>query len=337
MSNESTCPLCGSAAESNPDYQTDSILRVCNTCGRYKYFSKEFNSIDKDKLASYLFYHRFSPLDNRFYLISDKETFESIRSVNSNVYQLTKEMVDAWYPKTFAEKIDRIILYLSNNSKFYGDEIKFNFDEIASLSFFRRINANDDSLTEQLNFLSDFFKENMLVDINFPPIISMNEYSLKILPAGWKRVDELQKNQTNNKHVFVSMSFSEATKETREAIRKGIIGAEMSPDFIDEIIHNHQIVPEMFRLIKDCRLLVLDITDPNYGAYYEAGYALGLGKEVIITCSREMFNKEYTTDEEKKYAKYTRPHFDIAQKQILIWDNHDDLTKKLQEWIKAVV
>ena len=49
-----------------------------------------------------------------------------------------------------------------------------------------------------------------------------------------------------------------------------------------------------------------------------------------------MFNKNYETDEEKKFERYLKPHFDIAQKQILIWNDESDLTKKLSEWIKAL-
>ena len=40
--------------------------------------------------------------------------------------------------------------------------------------------------------------------------------------------------------------------------------------------------------------------------------------------------------EEQKYARYLRPHFDIAQKQILIWKDYQDLAHKLTEWIKAL-
>jgi hypothetical protein len=29
-----------------------------------------------------------------------------------------------------------------------------------------------------------------------------------------------------------------------------------------------------------------------------------------------------------------KPHFDLAQKQILVWKDEADLTKKLTEWIK---
>jgi len=33
----------------------------------------------------------------------------------------------------------------------------------------------------------------------------------------------------------------------------------------------------------------MDVSFPNYGAYYEAGYAIGKGKQVIICCSAERF------------------------------------------------
>ena len=130
------------------------------------------------------------------------------------------------------------------------------------------------------------------------------------------------------------MAFNTETDDTRKAIKAGIEKAGYSPEFIDEIKHNRQIVPEMFRLIRESRFLILDITDPNYGAYYEAGYALGLGKEVIICCSSDVFNKDYTNVEN---AKYIKPHFDILQKQVLIWKDYEDLTNKLCEWIKAII
>ena len=131
------------------------------------------------------------------------------------------------------------------------------------------------------------------------------------------------------------MSFDHSLDPIRDAIKKGIIDAEFSPEFMDEMIHNEQIVPEMFRLIRECRFLIMDISYPNYGAYYEAGYAQGLGKEVIITCKNESKNRELS-ETEKPFEKYLRPHFDIAQKQIIYWEDEEDLSTKLTEWIRAL-
>ena len=93
----------------------------------------------------------------------------------------------------------------------------------------------------------------------------------------------------------------------------------------------------MLRLIRESRFLIMDISDPNYGAYYEAGYAEGLGKEVIISCRKSIYNKKYMSEEEKKYERYLKPHFDIAQKQTLLWEDYDDLSFQLKKWIKAII
>ena len=95
---------------------------------------------------------------------------------------------------------------------------------------------------------------------------------------------------------------------------------------IGEKEHNHQIVPEMFYEIERSKFMVVDVTLQNFGAYYEAGYAQALGKEVIVCCSKEVF------DDPKR-----KPHFDIAQKPIIIWTDLDDLKERLIRRIQATV
>ena len=71
---------------------------------------------------------------------------------------------------------------------------------------------------------------------------------------------------------------------------------------------------------------MVDITKQNYGAYYEAGYAHALGKEVIVCCSKAVFDNPNT-----------RPHFDIAQKSMILWTDEHDLLDRLVRRIKATV
>ena len=237
-----------------------------------------------------------------------------------------------WYPKSFGEKIDHILVKLDELAKYDGDYIATkSFVEILFFCSLRPVDDfnSDYNLELQIDYVSDFLENNGYV-------ICRGSYQYQLTPKALERIYALRKEQSNNKNVFVSMAFNDGTKQTREAIRNAIIKSGFSPEFIDEIIHNKQIVPEMFRLIRECKFLILEISDPNYGAYYEAGYAMGLGKEVIICCKEEIFKKEYVTEEEKKYAKYLKPHFDIVQKQILVWKDKDDLIKKLSEWIKAL-
>ncbi len=337
-----TCPICTETAEISVVSNLKEHIS-CETCGDFDFYSHteqnghiESYPDDFNKLASYLFYNNHKKSDNCliYKLIGSKYDFENAMSENSYGIHITDDIVENWYPKSFNEKINMFLVKIWEMCQFMGDAVHLTSAQLYSATFVTRFDEDSNlrnNLNEQAFYFLDYLKDNKYI----APVT--NNY-IKLLPAGLQRLDEFHKNPHNNlKDVFISMAFNEDTKETREAIRKGIIAAEYSPEFLDEIIHNKQIVPEMFRLIRECGFLILEISDPNYGAYYEAGYALGLGKEVIICCSSEVFNREYVTDAEKRYAKYLKPHFDIAQKQILLWNDYADLSNKLTEWIKAII
>lgn len=334
IENFCVCPICGTQLEHEMKDMNSTYYVDCDTCGRFAldedYYDDEITNlraeISKSQIASYLFYHKgHFPLP---FLGGDGVTALSPFRVVS-----VKEIKN-WYPQTFSGKVDVFLLGLAGRLNFIGEPIRFSYEQLCSACFVNRapggpMGTHPDVIRSQAEFF-----ESYLVDQGYTKEVA-NGFIIQ--PKGLERIDALQQeNRSGGKNVFVSMSFSDNTRQTREAIRNAIIDAKYSPEFIDEIIHNKQIVPEMFRLIRESRCLILEISDPNYGAYYEAGYALGLGKEVIICCSKEVFTKKYETADEKKFERYLRPHFDIAQKQILIWESYEDLRKKLAEWIKAL-
>ena len=61
----------------------------------------------------------------------------------------------------------------------------------------------------------------------------------------------------------------------------------------------------------------------NNGAYYEAGYAAGLGKEVIHICNDIKFREE--------------GHFDIKQKSAVLWKTEDEIAELLFKRIEATI
>ena len=46
--------------------------------------------------------------------------------------------------------------------------------------------------------------------------------------------------------------------------------------------------------IRDCKFMICDLTHDNNGAYWEAGYAEGLGKPVIYICEKQKFEDSKT-------------------------------------------
>lgn len=344
QNNYRRCPICQGDADVFP--QGFDLFVTCSSCGR---ISIQRSFVDNcihlswlDMLSSYLYYNGgFSnPLDledERFFNIIGREHFAKAESEKYPYsFIVTKDVVETWYPRNLEEQVNCFLAGLYKRQKFNGQEIPFTKAMLYSACFVRCENIESKLKSEESKQQADFFLD-YLKNENFIKVRCEDgeNIGITLLHKGLSRIDT-QGQTKKSKHIFVSMSFAEKTKPTREAIRQGIINAGFLPDFIDEIIHNHQIVPEMFRLIRESQLLILDVSDPNYGAYYEAGYALGLGKEVIVCCSSEKFYKKYETDEEKKFERYLKPHFDISQKQILIWNDESDLTKKLSEWIKAL-
>lgn len=144
--------------------------------------------------------------------------------------------------------------------------------------------------------------------------------SLTLMPAGYSRVDELQKNSSYGRSAFVAMQFGDDTRNLREAIREGVRKAEYEAIFIDEVQHNNFITPELLKYIRDSKFVVVDLTHQNNGAYFEEGYAMGLGKPVIQLCKQE-----------------TKLHFDIAQKNTIMWEKEADIPDRLCDRIKATI
>ena len=149
-----------------------------------------------------------------------------------------------------------------------------------------------------------------------------------ITAKGWQRVHEMTKQEKEIRQGFIAMSFGKETSEIGKTFNEVIADCGYIPRRIDQKEHNNQIVPEIFFEIERSKFLVVDITYPNYGAYYEAGYGEALKKQVIVCCRRDKF------DSNKKEEK---PHFDIAQKSAVVWDDFDDLRKKLYHRIEATV
>ena len=63
--------------------------------------------------------------------------------------------------------------------------------------------------------------------------------------------------------------------------------------------------------IRDAKFVIVDLTHDNNGAYWEAGYAEGLGKPVVYICEREKFEAKKT-------------HFDTNHCMTVPWSRDDD-------------
>jgi nucleoside 2-deoxyribosyltransferase len=72
--------------------------------------------------------------------------------------------------------------------------------------------------------------------------------------------------------------------------------------------------------------IVADLTHENLGAYWEAGYAEGLGKPVIYTCEHTKFEA-------------TKTHFDTNHHLTITWDSTAPATagERLKATVRATL
>lgn len=327
------CPVCGSDADVKNNIERYWV--ECPVCGRFEMFDTKYaeKPTDKNKLASYLFYNGKlsqpikSDPDEFFNFIGKKNAFESQFEDTPYCYHVTNDIVENWYPRTFNDKVNKFLLALSEKSDFIGKIIVLSQEELFSALFVKRYDCQNDFLKKeellgQAEKMIDYIKDKKYIDYSYDNYTGICKIMLE--PDGWKRIDELQnlqKSKSNN--VFIAMSFADDMKETRETIKKAIIASGYIPRIMDEIEHNHQIVPEMLYEIKKSRFVIAELTGHNNGAYFEAGYALGIGKDVIQICNTEKFTEDC--------------HFDVKQINTIIWENQDDLYERLVNRIQATI
>ena len=137
------CTICKSDLEYFSEKEIGTFCE-CPHCGRYflpnsslTRFTNAFweEYYDKEKLRQYLFYNKY--IEERSFFIGTKEAYEHYLEVNPNSTSilLNPKMVEAWYPKTFAEKIDKILLYIAKKTTYMGEKIWLNVFEMSDMCF----------------------------------------------------------------------------------------------------------------------------------------------------------------------------------------------------------
>ena len=138
---------------------------------------------------------------------------------------------------------------------------------------------------------------------------------LTLTPAGWEALN-LSRGVDSSK-AFVAMWFdSEMTPIFTDGLAKAIQDdCGYQPIRIDLEEHNDDIVDRVMAEINESRFVVVDLTGHRNGAYFEAGYAKGLGLPVIWTCREDHANQS---------------HFDVEHYSQIRWSTPDELRDKLQ-------
>lgn len=141
---------------------------------------------------------------------------------------------------------------------------------------------------------------------------------------GWDYYEELRRGGATYRKGFIAMKFGDTLldKFLAEVLKPCAKQAGFDLLRLDDTPKAGLIDDRLRVEIQSSDFLVADLTHDNAGAYWEAGYAEGLGKPVIYICEKEKFETAKT-------------HFDTNHHLTIIWDK--DNLPKAGEDLKATI
>lgn len=150
---------------------------------------------------------------------------------------------------------------------------------------------------------------------------------------GLERLEQLERATPSGYNAFMAMKFGDAALDRivddyfRQAVRD--TGFELFR--LDDKPEAGLIDARLRNEIRNSRFLIADLSHANLGAYWEAGYAEGIGKPVIYTCEKTVFDG--------KVADIARPHFDTNHHLTIVWDTNDPIkaADRLKETIRFTI
>ena len=131
---------------------------------------------------------------------------------------------------------------------------------------------------------------------------------------GWEQYEAEKRGEFKGNYGFIAMQFddSELDPFVKDVV-KPAVKDRTGYDLVDmNDVARAGIIDNIMRIaIRDAAFVIVDLTHGNPGAYWEAGYAEGLGKPVIYICKKETFEAEGT-------------HFDTNHCTTIPWSRKDE-------------
>jgi hypothetical protein len=132
---------------------------------------------------------------------------------------------------------------------------------------------------------------------------------LRLSMAGWLRYGVLKQGHAESRKVLMAMKFDDA--ELDQVVKSCFSPAVSRAGFqLRTIIENQPagLIDDQLRVaLQTSRFIVADLTHGSHGAYWEAGFAEGLGRPVIYTCREAEW-------------KQRASHFDTNHLVTVIWN-----------------
>lgn len=138
---------------------------------------------------------------------------------------------------------------------------------------------------------------------------------------GWEKYEDEKKGHVTGTFGFIALKFDDPILDPfLRRVIKPSVKEGLGYDLVDmRDVAQAGVIDNIMRAqIRESAFVLVDLTHDNYGAYWEAGYAEGLGKPVIYLCEKNKFESAQT-------------HFDTNHCTTVMWstdENDHDLVRR---------
>jgi hypothetical protein len=217
-------------------------------------------------------------------------------------------------PSTLNEKLLKLLSRLVDKTEYFGSTIW--------------LDDSDRAIGYAINGIEFQAEIHYLEDARFihqPDRMSDGRFGITVTAQGISMVEQANRDggQFSNR-AFVAMSFDKSLDFLFEHhITDAIQGAGYDkPLRVDREHYNDRIDDQIVVGLKQCKFVVADFTFQRNGVYYEAGFAHGQGKQVIMCCPK---------------SEEDNLHFDTSHIKHIIYETGEELGTRLKERILATI
>lgn len=308
------CPLCGIALPR--PYQAPQASAIydiaCDACGRYT-----ITSTFEDQLANPTSRSKIEPLVPfvRAHVRQATDRNHAVELTSQDYERLARSHMSTPVDAQLRRALDLI----ATQSRL-GDWVEIDWPQTAM-----RLDARS---LDEAQLILEHLRLRQLVEhrTQKPPYdgygkgVATNAFRLTV--EGWRTVSPLV-GEGRSGLVFIAMSFDESMRATYNAIKASVeTDCGLVAYRVDDIHHNDQITDRIITGIRAAQFTIAEVTGQKQGVYFEAGFAMGLGRSVIWCC---------------RETEIDRVHFDTRQFNHVVWSDASDLRSRLTARIRGTI
>jgi hypothetical protein len=232
------------------------------------------------------------------YWLRDHQRGGLVPTLKSDTVEMLAK--DPWLPSLHDQK-ENLLRLIASRAEGPGETV-----DIEDFADQYSIGAGKQSAVSAL--LKELAREGLVDQARSLTSVSTNEgaeiFDASLTFAGWLSYEDLLRGKTSGKNAFIAMPFNKPDLEMawlprlRLAVRE--TGFELKR--VDDEPEPGLIDVKMRVQIRQARFLIVELTHANNGAYWEAGFAEGLGKPVIYCCHES-----------------EKAHFDVDHSWRVVW------------------